>query len=107
MSNSRVNKVSRKKQNSPRSGLSLKLMLIAALAVAAWAVFGKKGLLEVYRLQQTKNNLQEQQVQLKIENASLQEKILAMKEDKDVIREEIRRSLSYVGEGEILVELKE
>jgi cell division protein FtsB len=83
------------------------LFVSLALTVFLWALFGKKGFVEVYQLSSRKAQLEERIQRIEKENQDLKKEIENLQSHDGRIREEIRKTLGYVGEGEILVELKE
>lgn len=84
----------------------LLLALIPAVA-AAFAVFGDKGLLDVYRLKSELNGILSYNRSLDDENRALEEKIGLLKTDRRYIGYIARKELGMIGKNEVVYRIEE
>lgn len=88
-------------------GWKKKAILLTAIAgIAAFAVFGDKGLLEVYRLKKERDGILAQNSALKRENTELGEKIRLLKTDNRYIAHIARQELGMIGKNEVVYRLE-
>ncbi len=77
------------------------------LLVAAFALFGDKGLLDGYRLRKERDSILSYNRSLEEENKNLEEKIELLKTDKRYIGYIARRELNMIGKNEVIYKLED
>lgn len=78
-----------------------------ALAIGLVAVFGDKGLLDLYNLRKERDNIVADNTFLESENRGLEEKIALLKTDKRYIGQIARKELGMLGKDEVVYRLEE
>lgn len=81
--------------------------LVAILIVAGWAVFGDKGLVDVYRLGQERDGIINHNIALEARNRALEEEIRLLNTDKRYVGYVARRELGMIGKDELLYKLED
>lgn len=86
-----------------------RLLLAAAVlvAVAAFAVFGDNGLLDVYKTRQERDGIIAYNTALEAENKGLEEQIALLKTDKRYIGRIARKELGMLGKNEMIYRFEE
>lgn len=86
-----------------------KLLLAAAVlvAVAAFAVFGDNGLLDVYKMRKERDGIIAYNTALEAENKGLEEQIALLKTDKRYIGRIARKELGMLGKNEMIYRFEE
>ena len=79
----------------------------AILIVAGWAVFGDKGLIDVYRLGQERDGIINHNIELEAKNRTLEEQIRLLNTDKRYVGYVARRELGMIGKDELLYKLED
>ena len=82
------------------------LFLAAFLISFCLVLFGEAGLLSAYRMSQEKAKLEGRIQRLVNENIELESKIEAIQKDPIALEHEVRKSLSLVADGEILIKFQ-
>jgi cell division protein FtsB len=77
------------------------------LAISAFAVFGDKGLIDVYGLKKERDRLASYNRSIEEENEGLADEIRLLKTDKRYIASIARRELGMVGADEVLYKIEE
>jgi cell division protein FtsB len=98
-------RVSRGKTGGKRKFFIFFAILIAA--ITAFAIFGDKGLIDVWRFKQERDRIVSQNETLEQENKRLAEEIKLLKTDKRYIATIARRELGMVGGDEVLYKIEE
>lgn len=89
-------------------GFKKKYLLLAFIpAIAAFAVFGDKGLLDVYGLKKELNGILSYNSTLEAENKSIEEKINLLKTDRRYIGYIARKELGMIGKNEVVYRIEE
>ena len=89
-------------------GFKKKYLLLALIpAIAAFAVFGDKGLRDVYRLKKELNGILSYNRSLDEENRDLEEKIALLKTDRRYIGYIARKELGMIGKNEVVYRIEE
>ncbi len=89
-------------------GFKKKYLLLALIpAIAAFAVFGDKGLLDVYKLKRELNGILSYNRSLDAENKALEEKISLLKTDRRYIGYIARKELGMIGKNEVVYRIEE
>ncbi|MBI5468676.1 MAG: septum formation initiator family protein [Deltaproteobacteria bacterium] len=89
-------------------GFKKKYLLLALIpAIAAFAVFGDKGLLDVYKLKKELNGILSYNRSLDAENRALEEKISLLKTDRRYIGYIARKELGMIGKNEVVYRIEE
>jgi len=86
--------------NSKSSWLGIFISVLAVIALLA--VFGDKGVMEVYALKKDKDAILESNRLLEEENAAVREEIDRLKTDKRYIADIAKKELGMVGSGEVI-----
>ncbi len=81
--------------------------LAAILIVAGWALFGDKGLVDVYRLTRERDGMINQNIALEAKNRVIEEEIRLLNTDKRYIGYVARRELGMIGKDELLYKLED
>ncbi|RJR41061.1 MAG: septum formation initiator family protein [Deltaproteobacteria bacterium] len=76
----------------------------AALAVAFLALFSHQGLYKIYCLRQEREAMEQENLRLAAENASLARTIDRLQNDPEMIQDLIRRELNLVKKNEIILQ---
>lgn len=86
-----------------------RLLLAAAVlvAVAAFAVFGDNGLLDVYKTRKERDGIIAYNTALEAENKGLEEQIALLKTDKRYIGRIARKELGMLGKNEMIYRFEE
>lgn len=86
-----------------------KLLLAAAVlvAVAAFAVLGDNGLLDVYKTRKERDGIIAYNTALEAENKGLEEQIALLKTDKRYIGRIARKELGMLGKNEMIYRFEE
>lgn len=82
------------------------MLLAVVLFVGIAAVFGDKGVLELYRLKQERNGILAYNASLERENAELAEKIKLLGNDKRYIGQIARKELGKLGKNEVVYRIE-
>lgn len=91
-----------------KEGFKKKYLLLALIpAIAAFAVFGGKGLLDVYKLKRELNGILSYNRSLDAENRALEEKISLLKTDRRYIGYIARKELGMIGKNEVVYRIEE
>ena len=77
-------------------------VMVLALVIGAFIVFGKRGLLENYLVTQKLGSLREANYSVALENTKLREKIVLLKEDLSYIETVARNELGMVKKGDVV-----
>lgn len=89
-------------------GFKKKYLLLALIpAIAVFAVFGDKGLRDVYRLKKELNGILSYNRSLDEENKDLEEKIALLKTDRRYIGYIARKELGMIGKNEVVYRIEE
>lgn len=89
-------------------GRSRKYIFLACIiAVCAFAIFGDKGILEVYRLRGERDGILSFNKALEDENRTLDESIRLLKADKRYIGYIARKELGMIGKNEVVYRFEE
>lgn len=75
------------------------------LLIAGFAVFGDKGLLDVYRLKSERDGILSYNKQLEEENATLERSIALLETDKRYIGFIARKELGMIGKNEVVYKI--
>ena len=87
-----------------------KIPLLAAVvlvAVAAFAVFGDNGLLDVYKMRKERDGILAYNTSIEAENKGLEEQIALLKTDKRYIGRIARKELGMLGKNEMIYRFEE
>ena len=87
-----------------------KIPLLAAVvlvAVAAFAVFGVNGLLDVYKKRKERDGILAYNTSIEAENKGLEEQIALLKTDKRYIGRIARKELGMLGKNEMIYRFEE
>lgn len=87
-----------------------KIPLLAAVvlvAVAAFAVFGDNGLLDVYKMRKERDGILAYNTAIEAENKGLEEQIALLKTDKRYIGRIARKELGMLGKNEMIYRFEE
>jgi len=87
-----------------RPRLRLAVILVLALVVAS--LMGNRGLVQLYRMRQTREALQRENAQLTLSNAALAEEVRALRADPVRIEAIAREELGLVRPGELVYEFR-
>lgn len=82
------------------------LLLAVVLFVGIAAVFGEKGVLELFRLKQERDGILAYNASLEKENADLAEKIKLLGDDKRYIGQIARKELGKLGRNEVVYKIE-
>ncbi len=80
---------------------------IIIIAITAFAVFGDKGFMDVYRLSAERDKILSYNSALEKENKGLEQEILLVKTDKNYIGSIARQELGIIGKNEIIYKVKD
>lgn len=69
--------------------------------LAAWLVFGKRGIVHLYRMESQRQEYQEKIRRLEAENDELLEEIERLRDDKDFIESVARKELNLLKDEEV------
>lgn len=83
------------------------VLLAAVLAVGAAAVFGDKGVLELYRLRTERDGILSYNRSIEGENRDLAEKIKLLERDRRYIGQIARKELGKLGSNEVIYRIEE
>ncbi|OGP15980.1 MAG: hypothetical protein A2V21_313190 [Deltaproteobacteria bacterium GWC2_55_46] len=83
------------------------IVLVVLLFVGIAAVFGDKGVLELYRVKKERDGILAYNKGLEKENSGLEEKIRLLEKDKRYIGQIARKELGKLGRNEIVYKLEE
>lgn len=72
------------------------------LAISAFAVFGEKGIIDVYGLKVDRDRIALEVAALKVENKRLATEVKLLESDKEYIETVARRDLGMIGKGEVI-----
>jgi cell division protein FtsB len=97
-------RISRGKTGGKKRFLLFFAILIAA--ITAFAIFGDKGLIDVWRFKQERDEIVSQNASLEQENKRLSEEIRLLETDKRYIATIARRELGMVGGDEVLYKIE-
>ncbi|MEK6791050.1 MAG: septum formation initiator family protein [Deltaproteobacteria bacterium] len=81
--------------------------LAAILIVVGWAVFGDKGLIDVYRLTRERDGITNHNIALEAKNRVIEEEIRLLNTDKRYVGYVARRELGMIGKDELLYKLED
>ena len=81
------------------------IVLVVLLFVGIAAVFGDKGVLELYRVKKERDGILAYNKGLEKENSGLEEKIRLLEKDKRYIGQIARKELGKLGRNEIVYKL--
>lgn len=81
-------------------------LLIVALGLGGWLIFGDKGLYHLYTLRQERDRLQQENMVLKDDIDRMVKMIDRLRNDQDYIEDTIRRDLRYIKKNEIIYQLE-
>lgn len=85
-----------------------RLILVAVLAVVAgFAVFGDKGLIDVWRLTNERDGIRTQNRALAKENRRLEAEIARLKTDRRFVTHIARKELGMIGKNEVIYRLED
>ncbi|MBI5236710.1 MAG: septum formation initiator family protein [Deltaproteobacteria bacterium] len=82
-------------------------VLAVILLIAGWAIFGDKGLVDVYRLIKERDGMIKHNVVIEAKNRALEEEIRLLNTDKRYIGYVARRELGMIGKNELLYKLED
>ncbi|MBI5588142.1 MAG: septum formation initiator family protein [Deltaproteobacteria bacterium] len=89
-------------------GFKKKYLLLALIpAIAAFAVFGDKGLLDIYRLKKELNGILSYNKSLDDENRALEENIRLLKTDKRYIGYIAKKELGMIRKNEVVYKIED
>ncbi|MBI5826854.1 MAG: septum formation initiator family protein [Deltaproteobacteria bacterium] len=77
------------------------------LAIAALAVFGDKGLIDLYRLRKERDGILSHNADIAAENASLEKDIRLLKANRRYIKSIARKELGMIGRNEVVYRFEE
>ncbi|MCF6265328.1 MAG: septum formation initiator family protein [Desulfuromusa sp.] len=92
----------RKPEPAGRRNLLTICLLIVILLMFAYAVFGSRGVLRIFQVQQQKQELQQQLADLKQQQQQLRTEIERLQKDKTYWEQLARTKLGMVREGELI-----
>lgn len=81
------------------------VFLACLLVVALFAVFGSKGLIDVYRLGKERDGILSFNKLIELENKKLEKEIQLLKTDKRYIEHVAKKELGMIGKNELLYRL--
>jgi len=84
----------------------LVFLALLILGVLLFAVFGSRGLMQIYQLQEERDRIQMSNARLEDENKKLGEQIQRLRTDKDEIERIAREEMKLVGKGEIVYQFE-
>ena len=90
------------KDNKSRLFLILGVVLVA---ITVFAVFGKNGLIDVYKLKNERDVISKKTLRLKEENKQLASEIVLLKTDNRYVAKVARDELGMIGKDEILYKM--
>lgn len=89
-------------------GFKKKYLLLALIpAIAAFAVFGDKGVLDIYRLKKELNGILSYNKSLDEENRALEENIRLLKTDKRYIGYIAKKELGMIRKNEVVYKIED
>ena len=91
-----------KRKSAGRPGRGLKLFLALIFAIALFAVFGDRGLIDLWRLKGQRDGIVLTNKGLEAENRDLEKKIALLKSDRRYIGEIARTELGMIGRNEVI-----
>lgn len=91
-----------------RAGKRFPLLLAAVLlgATLLYSVFGEVGIVNTYRIYETKKQLEEENDRLRKEIAALRKEVEALRSNPSAIEEIAREELGLIGKGENVIVLE-
>lgn len=81
-------------------------LLLIAVGMGSWLVFGDKGLYHLYTLRQEKERLLQANLILKDENERLVKIIERLQGDQEFIEDTIRKDLNFIKRNEVIYQLE-
>jgi cell division protein FtsB len=84
----------------------LVFLSLLILGVLLFAVFGSRGLMQIYQLREESDRMQMSNARLEDENKKLGEQIHRLRTDKDEIERVAREEMKLVGKGEIVYQFE-
>ena len=90
------------KDNKSRLFLILGVVLVA---ITAFAIFGKNGLIDVYKLKNERDSISQKTLRLKEENKQLASEIALLKTDDRYVAKIARDELGMIGKDEVLYKM--
>lgn len=79
----------------------------AVLAVAVFAVFGDKGLYDVYKLRQERDGILSYNRTIEVENTALEGQIALLKTDRRYLARIARKELGMLGKNEVVYKFED
>ncbi len=95
-----------KESSSPKKG-HIYFFIILMILICLWAIFGEKGLVDVYRLRKERAGLEEYNRRLEEENRELEKKIHLLKTDRRYIEYMARKELGMIGKNEVIYRFRD
>jgi len=83
------------------------VLAASILAIAALAVFGDKGLMDLYRLRKERDGILSYNTAIAGENSSLEKNIELLKTNRRYIRNIARKELGMIGRNEVVYKFEE
>ncbi len=80
-------------------------LLLVAIGLGSWLIFGDKGLYHLYTLRRERDRLQQENLVLKDEIDRMVKMIDRLRNDQDYIEDTIRRDLRFIKKNEIIYQL--
>jgi cell division protein FtsB len=80
-------------------------LLLVAMGLGGWLIFGDKGLYHLYTLRRERDRLQQENLVLKDEIDRMVKMIDRLRNDQDYIEDIIRRDLRFIKKNEIIYQL--
>ncbi len=91
-----------KRLRGRRPGRGLKLFLALIFAIALFAVFGDRGLIDLWRIKGQRDGIILTNKGLEEENRDLERKIALLRKDRRYIGEIARTELGMIGRNEVI-----
>ncbi len=82
------------------------LLLLVAMGLGSWLIFGDKGLYHLYTLRRERDRLEQENLVLKDEIDRMVKMIDRLRNDQDYIEDTIRRDLRFIKKNEIIYQLE-
>ena len=86
-----------------------KYLLLVGLSISGmilFAIFGGRGLIQIYHLKEDRNRIQESNARLQEGNRKLTEKVTRLRNNKDEMEKVAREELGLVKKGEVVYQFE-
>jgi cell division protein FtsB len=84
----------------------LAFLALLIFGVLLFAIFGSRGLMQIYQMREERDRIQMSNARLEDENKKLAEQIRRLRTDKDEIERIAREEMMLVGKGEIVYQFE-